>query len=152
MKLARLAMVSALTAAFLGIAVTAQTNRKDNDDMIEQVSTFTAAGPHGARLSLSDVTNFEWDTVHAFSGTMPIELYRAEFGPSFRLDDDTRAQLSDDSSVLIFLRNDEVVRQVVVGPPVFMAGLTGRSRGRSEAELIVVTADPGPYSTIAFAD
>ena len=74
----------------------------EDNEMLEQVAAFTAAGPQGQRLPLTAVTDFEWDTVRGFSGTTPIALYRKALGEDFELDDAIIRELTNDSAVLVF--------------------------------------------------
>lgn len=132
-------------------AVPAQSPASSEDqDMLEEVAAFTAAGPNGQRLLLSRVTDFDWDTVRGFHGTTSIAEYRTALGEGFQLDPAIKPQLTDDSAVLVFLKDGAVVRQVVFGPPVFLSGLHGQAWERENAILTVHTKDPGPYSVIRF--
>ena len=134
-----------------GMGLALPLSADEDNEMLEQVAAFTAAGPQGQRLPLTAVTDFEWDTVRGFSGTTPIALYRKALGEDFELDDAIIRELTDDSAVLIFLKDGQVVRQEVFGPPVFLSGLNGEAWDRQHAILVVHTKDPGPYSVIKFA-
>ena len=143
--------ITALCATLLGSAALAG-NDMDDATLQDAIARFTAAGPQGAQLRLMDVTDFEWDTVRTYHGVTSIELYRFHLGADFRLSDESVQQLMDDSAVLIFLRGDEIVEEVVINPPVWFLGkhLDGSAREPDDAILTVISEDPGPYSAVQF--
>lgn len=134
--------------ASMNIAKTGSADTSENIIMLDQIAEFTAAGPNGARLSLTAVTDFDWDTVRGFSSGMPLSRYQRFLGEAFTLDDTIKSQLTDNSSLLIFLKDGQVVRQVVIGPPIFMTEMHGEAWDRTNAIMAIHTKDPGPYSSI----
>ena len=145
-------VVAVFFAALVGSVTLAAGSGVNDTATSTKLAQFTAAGPNGARLRLSDVTDFEWDTVRSYSATAPIALYWRDLGASFQLDGEIVRQLTDDSAVLVFLNKGQIVRQVVIGPPVFLQGSNGSARDPQHAILTVTTRDPGPYSAIGFVD
>lgn len=115
--------------------------------MLNKIAEFTEAGPNGARLRLEDITDFEWDTVHAFHGTSPRPFYDKAFGESYRMSDESRAKLTDESVLLAFSLNGNVVREIVVAPPLWLIGVEPVPHGK-DAVLIVTSDDPGPYTAL----
>lgn len=142
----------ALAALVVAGALNAAEVRMGDNTTGEAIARFVAAGPKGATLRLDSVTDFEWDTVRAFSGTAPIALYRRGLGPDFVLDESVASRVTDDSGVLVFSDKGQVVRTILLGPPVFLTGAMGEAREPRHAVLVVATRDPGPYSAVRFAD
>ncbi|HVG48079.1 MAG TPA: hypothetical protein VM899_08095 [Rubellimicrobium sp.] len=124
----------------------------DDASMTDALAAFAERGPQGAALRLDAATDFAWDRVHGFPGGATIEEMRRELGAGFKLDGAVKGRLTPHSALLVFLLGGEVAREAVVGPPLFLVGLTGRGYGPDEAILMVHTRDPGPYTALRFAD
>lgn len=139
----------ALGSSILGSALPAQTAMETDTGtaMRDRIETFTAAGPSGARLPLAGITGFEWDTVHGFAPNTPSQLYRARLGDAYRMGEELRTSLTDDTAVLVFSKDGKVVGEVPVGPPVFIMGLDAEPHGPAAA-LTVTSDDPGPYTAL----
>lgn len=110
----------------------------------DRVAGFAISAPVGARLELATVTAFDWDTVRGFPSSMPLEGLRQSLGPDFRLSDATDREMIDDSALLVFTRDDRVVAELVLAPPIHVLGLDGAAKGR-DAALVVVAAEPGHW-------
>lgn len=117
----------------------------------DRVADFAASAPVGARLGLETVTAFDWDTVRGFPASMPLEGLRQSLGPDFRLSDATDREMIDDSALLVFTRDDRVVAELVLAPPIHVLGLDGTAKGR-DAALVVVAAEPGRWAHLRLED
>lgn len=128
----------------------AQQSRFDSE-MLKQISEFTEAGPNGATLTLADITDFEWDTVYSFRASTSRFFYDKAFGESYRMSDESRTELTDDSVLLAFSLNGEVVREVVISPPLWLTGVEPVPHGKDTA-LTVISEDPGPYTALELGE
>ena len=123
----------------------------DARQIADAIGAFTRKGPQGARIPLIEVAPFAWDEVNAFAATMPLAIIEAALGEGYSVDEDVAARMTSDSALLVFRHGGAIVCEVVVGPPTFMVGLTGRSHRAGAATLVVATRDPGPYSAVRLA-
>lgn len=119
--------------------------------MLDKITEFTKAGPKGAQLRLADITDFEWDTVQGFSGSTSLDVYKAMFGESYQLSDEIVSQMSDDSVHLVFGYEGEIVRELVISPPVWLHGATPDFHG-PDSTLTVISEDPGPYTALELSE
>lgn len=148
----RLAAVLLATGLLLATVQAGRgTPMDDGSRVIEALQAFVGAGRPGATMRLDGATDFPWDRVHGFAAyTTTADMRRVLGRPDFRPTDRLASSLSE-SRLLVFLNDGEVVRQVVVEPPLDFAGLDGRGYAREEAVLTVHGKDPGPYMGVRFA-
>lgn len=118
----------------------------------DKIAHFTAASTEGATLRLDEMTDFQWDTVRAFSGTASLEYYRHFLGPDFNLDDSVTSQTTDDTAILVFQDKGAVVRITVLRPTVYLSDGLGIARERQRTALRVTSRGPGPYGAIEFVE
>lgn len=123
-------------------------------EMVEAVHAFASAGPQGATMPLDEATDFAWDRVYGFNGAVPDDLIARAIGGAFALDDRLKSELGSDSTIVVFTRDGEVVRQAAFGPlsptaPVWFR--TPEDRGGytpDEAVLTALSEEPGPHSAV----
>lgn len=146
MKL-QFALPALFATAFAGWTWLAQAQQQPENEaqMQDRIAEFTAAGPNGARLTLAEITGFDWDSVRAFHGPTPREVYEAVLGDASWLTAERGRQMTDDAVRLVFLKDGTFAGQVVIAPPVWLTGTRPDPKGR-EAALVVASPDPGPYA------
>lgn len=145
--IAIMALPLALALPIFGGVGGSHAQEQQMDDMQHKIESFAKAGPEGARLPLSEITDFEWDQVWGFNAALPIEVFRHRLGDDYTMSEESQRKLSDDSGILVFTLNGEVVGEITTTPPVHFSGLKGDSFG-ADAGLTVATPDPGPYSLL----
>ncbi|RMC34931.1 hypothetical protein [Paracoccus alkanivorans] len=136
---------------FAGWSVSGAGQSEDETAMLDKITEFTEAGPKGAQLRLADITDFEWDTVQGFPASTSLDVYKAMFGESYRLSDETTSQMTDDSVLLVFGYEGEVVEELVISPPVWVHGAKPDFLG-PDATLTVISDDPGPYTALELSE
>ncbi|SMO45735.1 hypothetical protein [Paracoccus laeviglucosivorans] len=153
----RLKFLTAMAASFaLGCGVVAYSQTEGqpsvNDAslapqaklMEDRIAAFLAKGPQGARLPLTEITDFDWDSVRPFYGAVARETFQQVLGDTAWLDDPAIADAGDEAVRLVFLKDGKVVGTAVATPPVWLLEVKEEPMGR-DAALVVTTPDPGPY-------
>lgn len=138
--LAALAVVPLLAACDRGAPPTCS-----DGGMVEAIEAFVQAGPEGARTPLDDITDFEWDQVHAFSGLAYSDEVERVVGLEFEHNSDTDSLL-ENAKLLVFVLEDEITCQAMVWVPLFpVTQETPQELVADEAVLTILSEDPGPY-------
>lgn len=137
--------------------------KTDSYQILEKINDFVDKGPEGAAMRLDAATDFEWDTVYAFSGLDSAEYMFEIVGREFELYEEVLMRIDSDSKLLLFAHQGHIVHQMTVGgsptgrigPGEVYLWLSNPRRppfSRERAVIEVESKDPGPYSRFRFRE